>query len=360
MNRKEKIPADANAETESIPKPPYISFGKEESEAIWTLDPRCMWLYFRLKWLGNFKTGRVGTFKNQKLTLEGLARMVAIPVRQGMTPGNTNIDGTEIRRLLQRLRDVGLVADGESDQTRLTMTLPMSPIRKKAVGAEEKPQVNQVRNKAVSTPESISPRTLEPWEKLLLKDLDDADITASKLPILAEKLPTAEDVESTENPHEDWGSDDSDLSPSVLTNSNTNHYFSVLEAGEAQASPNTGGACGTHAPPPPPERRPLVEGFESAEGMMGELEIVIALNAVKNPPVLFVEHQNSRQYLQNMEALGIKEQELAETIERLQMDRTIPLTPSAILHELRRAKAPKQMPFARGNVSKIPRSRVAL
>lgn len=360
MNRKEKAPADANAETKRKKKPPYISFGKPESEALWQLDPRSMWLYFRLKWLSNFKTGEVGTFKDQILTVEGIARMVAIPVRQGVDSNENFIDGTEIRRLLNRLRLAGLVVPGDPNENRFTTNLPMSPITAKSEVVVPTPTPKPISKKGAQKVENVLPQPLEEWEELYMKELEDAAKAAAKSATSGKKLPTAADTESPENPHEDWGSDDSAPSLSVLTNSNTNHYFSVIETGEALAPPNTGGACDTHAPPPHPEVRPLLEGFDPAEGTMGELEIVIALKAVPNPGVLFLDHPNFSHYLANIEAMGVKEKELYDAIETIRMDRSITMTPSAILHELRRARAPKQTPFARGNVSKISRSRVAL
>ena len=269
MTNKGISQAAATAQVGKTETDVYISFGRMEWAALRQTCLRSQRLYAELKWLANFKTGVVGTFGQQKLSYEGLAQMVAIPVRQGMSASHATVDGTEIRRLLERLESLGLVADLLHDGTRLTMTLPMSPIRAskaKAVPTKTAKQTAaQAANRGVDSflrdyfrQQEASAGSDNRWQ--------DAGSYGEKLPTVAEKLPTVEHPESATNPHEDWDFDHPDTPPSVLA-FNTDQYLSVpdsvRETGEAFASPSTGGACDTHGggrPPPPPPRRPIRSG----------------------------------------------------------------------------------------------------
>lgn len=351
MANKETNRATANARVEKAETEVYISFGKREWAALRQVCLRSLRLYSELKWLANFKTGVVGTFKEQKLSYEGLAQMVSIPVRQGMSASHATVDGTEIRRLLERLEGLGLVADRVHDGTRLTMTLPMSPIRAskpEAVRNKTAKQASARTAKVVSIPgievsqEPSAADAFDAWEV--------ADASPGKLSSRAEKLPTAEHHESAANPHDDWDFDDPDPLPSVLA-VNTDQYLSVPDSirktGEAIASPSTGGACDTHAPPPPHAVRPPSEGGGESERTMGELEIEIALKALPSP-VLYMGTADSRQMIRNMESLGVEEWELGQAVDRVLAEAGLPLTPAAILRELKAGKVMRQQRRSRG------------
>lgn len=102
--------------------------GKDESHR-GRMCLRCWRLYFELKILSDFKTGVVGTFGNQKLSYERLAQMVSIPVTKGSTGATRTIDGKEVKRLLDTLTAEGLVTDVSIVDQRLTLRLPLSPIK---------------------------------------------------------------------------------------------------------------------------------------------------------------------------------------------------------------------------------------
>lgn len=347
MNEKETDLANANAETQKTPKEAYVSFGKKESATLRQLCLRSLRLYFELKWLADFKTGRVGTFGQQTLTYEGLARMVEIPVRQGMTASHGKVDGTEIKRLLERLEDAGLVANLSHDGTRLTMTLPMSPIKAATATKATKTTKKEAAKKAAPVsepmPEPVEDQPYEPW--------CEPDWMPEKLPTVAEKLPTETRAELPANPHDDWDFDDFADTPSVLV-ANTDQYLSVHDSvrksGEAVASPSTDGACDTHAPPPPPQGRLLKEGVEIAERTMGELEIELMLNEFESPPVLYMQTKETRQLIRNMEALGVERWEIDQAVAQVRRDPALPLTPAAILRELQAGRIKRQQRRARG------------
>lgn len=354
MTNKGISQAAATAQVKKTETEVYISFGRMEWAALRQTCLRSQRLYAELKWLANFKTGVVGTFGQQKLSYEGLAQMVAIPVRQGTSASHATVDGTEIRRLLERLESLGLVADLLHDGTRLTMTLPMSPIRAskaKAVPtktAKQQPSA-QAANRGVDSflldyfeQEKASAGSDNRWQ--------DAGRYGEKLPTVAQKLPIVEHPESAENPHEDWGFDDLDTSPSVLA-FNTDQYLSVpdsvRETGEAFASPSTGGACDTHAPQPPHSERPLLEGGGSAERTMGELEIELALKALPSH-VSYMGTADSRQFIRDMESLGVEQWEIEQAVQRVLADAGTSLTPSAILRELKAGKVMRRQRNSRG------------
>jgi hypothetical protein len=92
-----------------------------------TLDADEAQLYLVLKKRANFRTGDVGTFKNEKLNLQKLADVLARPSRQGKAA--LIFHRKDVQRMLDKLRDRGLVADMRIDDDRLMMRLPLSPIR---------------------------------------------------------------------------------------------------------------------------------------------------------------------------------------------------------------------------------------
>jgi hypothetical protein len=106
----------------------YRSYNEVERDILRTLGFEELGLYFVLKEYANFYTGSFGTFNNQKMTYARLAREMQREASQGRPA--KEFDTTAIKRLLERLTEVGLVADVQWDGRRLTMLLPHSPIWK--------------------------------------------------------------------------------------------------------------------------------------------------------------------------------------------------------------------------------------
>ncbi len=107
----------------------YWSFNEAEMALmLGTLDADEAQLYLALKKRSNFRTGDVGTFKNERLTLQKLGDVLARPSRQGKAA--LTYHRKDVQRLLDRLRDRGLVADIKHDDERLTLRLPLSPVRR--------------------------------------------------------------------------------------------------------------------------------------------------------------------------------------------------------------------------------------
>lgn len=105
----------------------YRSYNEVERELLRKVSFEELGLYFVLKEYANFYTGSFGTFNNQKMTYARLAREMQRK-RQGSE--TREFDATAIKRQLEHLEKVGLVADRQCDGKRLTMLLPHSPIWK--------------------------------------------------------------------------------------------------------------------------------------------------------------------------------------------------------------------------------------
>lgn len=111
----------------------YISINlDDELAALEELSIRERWVYLCCKQLANFKTGVVGTYRNQKLSYVDISAMVKAPARQGR--GDGTIDDTQAADIIKRMEAVGLVSNiGRRNNGGLRFELPLSPIgRKKA------------------------------------------------------------------------------------------------------------------------------------------------------------------------------------------------------------------------------------
>lgn len=113
-------------------KAAYISINLgAEMAALEKLGFRERWAYLCCKRKANFKTGVVGKFGNQKLVYGDIAAMV-IPPPATQGRGQGAIDETQAKDFLERMQEVGLVADiGRRPNGGLTFELPLSPIRSK-------------------------------------------------------------------------------------------------------------------------------------------------------------------------------------------------------------------------------------
>ena len=134
----------------------YVSINtSDELAALEKLGFRERWAYIRCKKIGNFKTGSVGEFKNQRLTYGDIAAMVTAPATQGR--GQGSIDDTQAADFLKRMQEVGLVANiGRRANGGLRFDLPLSPI------GRAKAQSGQISGKFASiSPTAAVPETAE-------------------------------------------------------------------------------------------------------------------------------------------------------------------------------------------------------
>lgn len=104
----------------------YVSFNSEELDRLALASHREMALYFVLKRLASFEDGWVGMFGKQTLTYDDLAQKISRPSSQGK-PADV-YDRTEAYRLVERLKNRGLVSQVQQLGKRLVMLLPISPI----------------------------------------------------------------------------------------------------------------------------------------------------------------------------------------------------------------------------------------
>ncbi len=118
----------------------YVSLNRNETTLLDQLPFEERWLYVKLKWLANFKTGRIAKFGRRVLTYEGIGEMIAVPSSQGRQA--QPVTGGEVKRMIDRLETAGLVADHAYDtKAGVTLTLPLSPIR--SAGAKERLQTGK-------------------------------------------------------------------------------------------------------------------------------------------------------------------------------------------------------------------------
>ncbi len=83
-------------------------------------------MYLILKKMANFKTGEVGSFRQQKLNYEKLAQQLSRPTRN-TAPAET-FDRGQARNIVARLERIGLVSEIRIANDALKMRLPLSPI----------------------------------------------------------------------------------------------------------------------------------------------------------------------------------------------------------------------------------------
>ena len=80
---------------------------------------------------------------------------------------------------------------------------------------------------------------------------------------------------------------------------------------------------------------------------MDELEIELALKALSSH-VLYMGTKDSRQLIRDMESLGVEPWEIEQAVGRVLAEAGTPLTPSAILRELKAGKLMRRQRSSRG------------
>lgn len=108
-------------------KQAYISLNMAEYEALMTKASFAeITMYLILKKLANFKTGQVGGYRNQKLNYEKLGQIVSRPKRN--TAPAEIYDRNKARYLIEKLENMGLVAQVKFENDSLKLRLPFSPM----------------------------------------------------------------------------------------------------------------------------------------------------------------------------------------------------------------------------------------
>lgn len=359
-------------ETKPKPKrkrPPYISFNKAETAALAGVCLRSLRVYFELKWLANFRTGMVGTFKDQKLTYEKIATRVAIPTSQGRSTASNTIDGKEVARIIQRLELAGLVEDIQNSQYGLTLRLPMSPMPDLEAPDEEieqepnepQEQVTASTDPVWARPEPIRAPAPQPKPEPTQASDDDEDDWDKDLPESAtspatstqtdgnqaQKLPTDPVPEMVANPHGYRGFSTSDPSLSVLINTEGQYSFSVHEA-QAPASARSAlanvGSAGALTEPLGETRRLTAAPFRGRNPNLDAGQIRERIRALY-PQFSYLDTQVSATFFQRVEGLSITVSELDEAARSLVDDPTQKLTAGALFDCLvARRRRPRRLP----------------
>lgn len=340
MTKKGNPKGATQAPTTAKPKAGvYISFNTAETAALQGVCLRSLRVYFELKWLANFKTGAVGKFGRQKLTYEGIAQRVAIPTSQGRSGSQNTIDGKEVARIIQRLEQAGLVKDIANTSDGLTLRLPLSPIRAGKSGMQEEAQEQEApmtKLQSVPIQNSLEPpqhlftqRTEEPADDWDDWEEDVSAIAAQNTGIQGEKLPTERTFDHGPNPHQQRAEDESDLSLSVLINTEGQYRFSVPDpvlpasARSALADVGMAGApterlgepCRLTAAPFEGEGNPNLNAGQIRERLR-----------TKYPQFSYLDTAVSKRFFERIEGLEVKNTELDEAALSLANDPTCKLT----------------------------------
>lgn len=257
----------------------YISLNMQEVGIILgrgTLREIAMYLILKLR--ANFKTGAVGNFRKQRLTYAELGTLLSRPPSQGRPA--ENFDASEASRVIDGLERLGLVAERKVSDGRLTMMLPLSPI------------------KEVATPEA----------------------TADKAASERSPRPEAPERPARQAPQ---GIPAGDPVPSLLTDSIPNSFIS-----------NDSNA-GADAPEPPTMENP--ERSRCAAGPFGSVaEVENRMQAVAG--LHYANGRVSQKFYERWVAHAIPRDEIERAIDEVCDDFTVEATPKAIDDLLRRWK----------------------
>lgn len=300
---------------------------------------RCWRLYFELKILSDFKTGVVGEFRDQKLSYEGLAQMVTIPVTKGASTEIRHIDGKEVRRLIDVLQAAGLVTNVVNDGQRLTMRLPLSPIKNTstnnpatAAPAPAQSPVPLLQPQPVTIVEDTVSASIAPiaataeasdddWLEKEYGELIDC-IVPTGAATTGSRLPTESLAETDVSACFDEQFGLSTEKPSVLTSIHHQYPISILEGSGLCPDPNSARAEGTGV-----GREVLGAAAMSAEQIRESMR-------QHCPNALWLDHRDSAILFRQMQELDVERDVLQAAINRLTGDKTKTQTPAALFDEL--------------------------
>lgn len=148
----------------------YISLNREEIEVLREASYIESALYLILKELANFKTGVVGDFRNQKVTYSSLSAKLSRPSSQGKP--EVKIGRDETRRHTSRLVQLGLVSNVVVGKEKLTLALPLSPLKEQAPDSSsaigETVQATPKLQRADARPFEASPMTKDEFDPFLV------------------------------------------------------------------------------------------------------------------------------------------------------------------------------------------------
>lgn len=154
-NRRGRPPKQAGAK-----RPHYLSFNEQELERLRQLGFRERWAYVELKGVSNWKEGTCGLHLNQCLTYAQITTMVTAPGLQGR--GQGNIDDKTAADILQRLEQVGLVANiGRRANRGLMFDMPFSPIHSQQAAPSGEIEQQTSGKMPTISPDQVAPQIPE-------------------------------------------------------------------------------------------------------------------------------------------------------------------------------------------------------
>lgn len=310
--------------------------GKDESHR-GRMCLRCWRLYFELKILSDFKTGVVGTFRDQKLSYERLAQMVTIPVTKGSTGATRTIDGKEVKRLLDTLAAEGLVTDVSIVDQRLTLKLPLSPIKERVKEATTVEQTTMFRPTeqpaVVSTAVTADSNAVNKGEDDLFdwgehgdlfgnQSMTEAATSTNTTATAGVRLPTNEPAENAVSACFDRQFGLSGPTASVLTSIKSQYPFSVLS--QAEHSSASVRAEGTD---------PFRKGCEGSRSLLDAEQIRERMRGQCKDAV-WLDTRDSATFFKQMAGLDVEADVLDKVLAKLNADATAIKSPAALFDAL--------------------------
>lgn len=286
----------ATKKAEQTKRVVYVSFNQIERDTLRQVGWRERWLYMELKWLANFKTGEVGSFRKQQLTYTELAKQVNVPVSQGCA--GEVIDGKEASRLLGRLQKAGLVGEiATHSKGGLRFALPLSPIKNVAAVEASQDQPSE------------------------------------------ERLPEIEVDQVAGEADDDWDTDDCPAPLSILTSSNNiNTFFNTASNDGAEES----------SAPRRPGKNPKPILLETTTP--GAITIARIKGLLKNASFAFVSTSDSERFYATWIQQGFTELDLLQAIDEVKASGSP--TPMAVDTKLRQQRVQQSKPRnGRGRVA---------
>ena len=276
-------------------KEPYVSIDMEETRKLRQLSFRERWLYMELKWLANFRTGKVGRYLNRTIDYTYLAGIVSVPATQGRAA--ESVTGGDVKRMLDHLRLAELISEISDEGAKgLSFNLLTSPI--------------------------------EPVAK-----------TTSEIRGLGgERLQVPKAEESSEKPASVGISSDQDNAQSVLMSFGHNNTFFNTD------STDGAGDTPAHTPTSPetPPAQTAHRGLSAAHFHKRLTESWFEFQ--------YLDTDVSQTFFRGWEKRNVTEADFEQALERVEMDASVTPTPGAIEKALRAMRHPKN-PSGRGKVA---------
>lgn len=206
--------------------------------------------YLLLKKLANFRTGAVKGFNGHKLTYQELAEGLCRRAYQGKAA--ITINRAQARDIINRMAAVGLVSNVSTENSELTLTLPLSPI-------EYEQEVETTNGASVIVPKVPQPKKVTQNQPAQLTD------SHSGFPDFYDPISVLSSTKNkNNNTHLSTVAREGTPSPAVASSGNSHPQPILEESGAAKATANNSESENqSSVDSRAEEKRPTAEDFES-------------------------------------------------------------------------------------------------